>query len=144
MWKERVGAVCAACAFGPPAGEAALFEAEKQLEVEFPTELRALLLEMDGVQDEYGSGILSCEEIVTRNLEMREDFASDESYMPFDHLLFFAEDGGGSLHFYPVQSNGRINRPFIFEWDHETDSRTFVAANLEQFIVARFGEADQD
>ena len=53
--------------------------------------------------------------------------------MPFDALLFVASVGNGDLFGYAVL-NGTIQRDDIYVWDHEDDSRTWVASSLKDFI----------
>ena len=133
MWRERVERVCSEAKFAAPASEQALNDAEAALGVALPPELRALLLESDGISDKFGDGALSAEQIITRNLEMR-DIADSDLYMPFESLLCFGDAGNGDLFFYPVQGNGKINNPDVFVWNHENDSRQWVAKNLEAFV----------
>jgi len=66
-------------------------------------------------------------------LELRtfEDFK--DLYMPFDALLFVASAGNGDLFGYAVL-NGAIQKDDIYVWDHEDDSRTWVASSLKDFI----------
>jgi hypothetical protein len=33
---------------------------------------------------------------------------------------------------------GRINWPFVFVWDHESDGRKWVANNLQRFVEQWF------
>ena len=134
MWGELVESVCANCSFAPPATELSLHTVEVALGVALPPELRALLLETNGIIDKYGDGIMSAEQILDRNLEMRCDTEQDDLYMPFDHLLCFADAGNGDLFFFPIQGDGKINRPDVFIWNHETDGRQWVAGSLQQFV----------
>lgn len=138
MWRELIEKVCSECNFAEPTVEEAIQKAERELGVAFPVELRALLLESNGVVDRYGDGILSVSAIVSRNLEMRADFQDSDLCMPFDSLLFFGESGNGDLFCFPIQSNGKINNPDIFVWSHETDSRLWSNNNLEQFVKKFF------
>ncbi|MFD9096994.1 SMI1/KNR4 family protein [Streptomyces collinus] len=48
-------------------------------------------------------------------------------------LLFFADTGGGDL--FALLS--RIDRPDVFTWNHEDDSRTWVAPNLATYLEWR-------
>ncbi len=69
---------------------------------------------------------------------MRMTVAFKELYMPFDHLVFFGEDGGGDLFAFAVHADGRNHKDDIYRWDHETDGRSWYAACLEQFLEMRF------
>lgn len=53
--------------------------------------------------------------------------------MPFDCLLFFADAGNGEQFAYSIQ-DGLIRKDDIYVWNHEDDSRTWVAPSLKKFI----------
>jgi hypothetical protein len=139
MWRQLVESVASDCKFGPPASEAAMAELEAALGVALPAELRALWGEADGIRARYGEGIWSVQEAIKRNREMRETAAFTELYMPFDHLLFFAEPMNGDMFFIPIQADGVIHNPGIFIWDHETDSRKHVSHWFQTFVGDWFG-----
>ncbi len=132
MWQELIRATCSRCSFAPPASAEQLSAVSVALATDLPTELRSLLHETNGAKNEDGEGIWSTEEIILRNSEMRSGLP-DNLYMPFAHALFFAESVNGSLFFFPIQHNGRINRPDVLEWEHETNSRTWIAGHLQWF-----------
>ena len=46
---------------------------------------------------------------------------------------FFGDAGNGDQFAYPIQ-NGKIQRNDIFVWNHEDDSRTWVAPDLKYYI----------
>ncbi|BAU85302.1 SMI1/KNR4 family protein [Streptomyces laurentii] len=50
--------------------------------------------------------------------------------MPFDPLLFFGEAGNGDLFAFLA----RIDRPDVVVWNHELDSRTWVAPSLTTYL----------
>ena len=50
--------------------------------------------------------------------------------MPFGPLLFFADAGNGDL--FALLS--RIDRSDVFAWNHEDDSRTWVAPSLAKYL----------
>lgn len=118
---------------GPPASPPILDELETTLGVVLPPELRGLLGEMNGVRDKYGPLIMSAEEMLKTNRSFRENEDFGELYMPFDCLLFFAEAGNGDLFAYPVVA-GTARPHDIFAWDHENDSRIWVAPALRTCI----------
>jgi SMI1-KNR4 cell-wall len=137
MWRELIQAISPGCTFEPPASEAVLAEVEEALGVVPPPELRALWLESNGIHKRSGEGIWSAERVIQENLEFRSYPDQNDLYMPFDPLFFFAWVGNGDLFFYPVQAGG-IHRDDVFLWDHETDSRVWVANNLQQFVQQWF------
>jgi hypothetical protein len=92
MWRETITAVSSNVRFGPPGSERALRDAEAALQVTFPESLRGLLLEADGVEGEYGLGLIwSGARIREDNIRFRHDSGFVELYMPFQPLLFFAD-----------------------------------------------------
>ncbi|MFD9722562.1 SMI1/KNR4 family protein [Streptomyces sp. NPDC059072] len=76
------------------------------------------------------------EQIVDQNLLYRSDVSFARLYMPFDALLFFGDHGGGDR-FAFVQTP---RRPDIFVWEHETDSRRWVARDLADYLGRSLAE----
>ncbi len=86
--------------------------------------------ETDGINDEYGNYLVwSTSRIIEENSNVRnyEDFK--DLYMPFECLLFIADAGNGDLFAYSIL-NGVIQKDDIYIWNHENDSRTWVAPFL--------------
>lgn len=107
---------------------------KKKLNVDLPKELESLLSETDGVYDQFDCPLLwSINKIVEENLYFREWEDFKDIYMPFDHLLFFSDAGNGDLFGYAIL-NGHIQREDIYVWNHEDDSRTWIASSLKEFI----------
>ncbi|MGW0827429.1 SMI1/KNR4 family protein [Streptomyces sp. NPDC002845] len=127
--------------FKTPVGETALDAAESALEQPLPADLKSLLRETNGVSDEFEcSFIWPAEEIAARNQEMRSSVDFRSLYMPFDPLLLFGDNGGGDLFAFvstPV-------RPDIFVWQHESDSRRWVANDLKDYIRRYLGAGGED
>jgi hypothetical protein len=91
----------------------------------------ALLRESDGIEGEYGAGLVwSAERIASENLTLRTDTEFASLYIPFDPLLFFADAGNGDL----FSLLPGVRRPDVFVWDHEDDSRTWVAPSLAKYL----------
>ena len=138
-WKELVLAAAGDAKFSAPSNEAALTAAEQNLQLLLPPELRSFLLEFDGVTADYGSNVIwPLSEICRVNAEFRQTEAFRDLYMPFDHLLFFGEDGSGDQFAFAIQADGTIHNPDIFRWEHETDSRSWFASHLKQYFERRF------
>lgn len=138
MWRELIERLDAQATFHPPATPEQLQEVESHLEVALPTELRDLLLETNGAEVAYGTGLVwSAETITKRNLDLRHEWRLGEwvGVMPFDHLLLFGELGNGDFVFFPITAEGVRNRVFL--WDHEDDSRTNSAASLVDWLAGR-------
>ncbi|MEU8542115.1 SMI1/KNR4 family protein [Streptomyces sp. NPDC048717] len=131
MWTETLRALPGTATLSSPAPEAALSRCAAALGHPLPADLIALLRASDGIEGEYGDGLVwSAEHIGTENRSLRDDAELASLYMPFDPLLFFGDAGNGDL--FALLSG--IDRPDVFVWDHETDSRTWVAPNLATYL----------
>jgi SMI1-KNR4 cell-wall len=137
MWRELVEALCSDCHFAPPASDAVLAEVEEALGVAPPSDLRTLWLETNGIRNQYGEGIWSAERVIRDNLEFRSYPEQNDLYMPFEPLFFFAHVCNGDQYFFPIQAGG-IHRLDVFCWDHESDSRFWMANNLWEFVEKWF------
>jgi hypothetical protein len=134
MWKEYVSKFLTKGEFSAPVLPDEIVKVEKELKVKFPEELTSLFLETNGVKDVFKSDLIwPLERIRKDNLFFRgfEDFK--EIYMPFDHLLFFADSGTGDQFAYSIL-NKEIRRTDVFAWNHEDDSRKWVASSMKQYI----------
>jgi hypothetical protein len=142
-WKQLAQTHAADAEFAPPASESQLAAAERELGVQLPDTLRELLLESDGVIADYGAGVIwSVSDILKRNREFRTLESFRELYMPFDHLLFFGDDGGGDQFAFAIHSDGQIHKFDVYRWEHETDARSWFAGRLERFFELRFKSDD--
>lgn len=131
MWIELIGSLPGPAVFQPRASESSLQSCADALGHALPADLAALLRESDGVEGEYGAGLVwSADRIASENLTLRKDVEFAALYMPFDPLLFFADAGNGDL--FALLSG--VRRPDVFVWDHETDSRTWVAPSLAKYL----------
>lgn len=134
MWRDFITSLTTDATFAPGATQSSIAATEEAFAVEFPDQLRSLLLESDGVLGEYDLGLVwSLDRIRDDNLHFRNNTDFADLYMPFDHLLFFADAGNGDQFAYPIQ-NGKIHRPDVFVWDHESDDRRWVAGSLKQYM----------
>ncbi|WP_237409242.1 SMI1/KNR4 family protein [Streptomyces sp. M2CJ-2] len=90
-----------------------------------------MLRESNGVEGEHEAGLVwSAERIVSENRTRREDSGFAALSMPFEPLLFFADAGNGDL--FALLSG--LRRPDVFVWNHEDDSRTWVAPSLAKYL----------
>ncbi len=125
--------------FNLPVTEALLVDLKDQLGLdELPDELEELYRQTNGVDEKLhgekiGELIWSTERAIEINKEYRSSPSFKALYMSFDQLVFFSEAGNGDL-FGFVVLNGKFERLDIFVWNHEDDSRTWVAPNLTKFI----------
>ena len=111
-----------------------LLDSKPQFKTNLPDELTQLLKETNGLQVYYSLSIWSLDAIISNNLSYwfdSESFA--DLYMPFDNLLFFADAGNGDLFAYRILQH-KIEYNDIYLWNHENDSRVWVANNLTDFI----------
>lgn len=108
---------------------------------ELPPELVEFYTQTNGVIEinngaKIGEFIWTIESVIERNKAFRNNEDFKELYMAFDQLLFFSETDNGNL-FGFITLNGKFDRIDVFVWDHETDSRTWVAPNLATFLKWR-------
>lgn len=134
MWRKTLQKLSSDLTFKAPASDDEIDGIESALGIAPPDELRSLLAESNGVEGEYGLGLLwDVARIIEDNRRFRSfpDFA--ELYMPFDCLLFFGDAGNGDQFGFPILG-GSIRRPDIFVWNHEDDSRSWVAPSLQTYF----------
>jgi hypothetical protein len=120
--------------FHSPATPNEIADVETSLNVLLPNELKGLLQESNGVEGSYGLGLIwNVERIQKDNLFFRQFLDYKDIYMPFDHLLFFSDAGNCDLFAFGIL-NGKIQSGDIFVWNHEDDSRQWVAPSLEIYL----------
>ena len=134
MWRQHVRQFLATAEFGAALKEEDVLAAEAALGIKLEAQLRSCLLETNGVKGEHSLDLLwPIERIVADNRHFRSHTDFPELYMPFDCLLFFADAGNGDQFAYPILA-GAIRRDDIFVWNHEDDSRTWVAPSLKTYF----------
>ena len=134
MWREFITNLTEHATFSPSVSDTDIANVETALTIQLPDELRSLLRESNGVMGQYELGLIwDIDRIREDNLHFRNNNHFHDLYMPFDHLLFFADAGNGDQFAFPIQ-NGTIHRNDIFVWDHECDDRRWVAGSLKQYI----------
>jgi hypothetical protein len=140
MWREIIAPFGFQCTFPLPVQQNQLLETEELLQVKLPDDLQSLYLETDGI-------ILPTEEVLIwpieklqfYNQQMFREVSNPELFMSFDNMLFFAGDDDCNIAYgYSIKQSGIILSTFIYRWDVETDSRTWVAINLKSFIELVF------
>lgn len=92
------------------------------------------LIRIRGLRIDYLDHAQKLDRIVEVNLMFRQNANFRELYMPFDHLLFFGDAGNGDQFAFPIQSDGLIHRLDVFVWNHEDDSRSWVARSLKDYL----------
>jgi hypothetical protein len=116
--------------FAPGATDAQLDATESALGRRLPHDLAACLRESNGVTGRHGLGLIWSERIAADNGFFRTEPDFARIYMPFAPLVFFA-DGGNGDHFALL---AEIDRDDVFVWNHEDDSRSWVAGNLATYL----------
>ncbi|MFD8193111.1 SMI1/KNR4 family protein [Streptomyces wuyuanensis] len=131
MWIETAAEASPEVEFSNPIDTNAVAEAERRLGRSLPPQLTALLMETDGMVDDYGTDIVwSLDRIVEQNLLFWSPDTFPDLYMSFDALLFFGDNGGGDQFAFVLTPE----RPDIFVWDHENDSRLWAARELADYL----------
>jgi len=134
MWLEFISNLAQDSSFHSPATLNEITEIESTLEISLPEKLKELLEETNGVEGGYGLGLIwNIERIKRDNLIFRTSSDFKDLYMPFDHLLFFADAGNGDQFAFAIR-NKEIRTSDIFVWNHENDSREWVAPSLEKYL----------
>ncbi|MEX0725850.1 MAG: SMI1/KNR4 family protein [Planctomycetaceae bacterium] len=134
MWKDLVESLTDHCLFFTPALWADVTSSEDKLGIRFPDELRDLLFQSNGIEGEYGLGLVwPVERIVRDNDRFRTNTDFRDLYMPFDSLLFFGDAGNGDQFAFSIVG-GAIRRTDVFAWNHENDSRQWVAPSLAKYV----------
>ncbi len=105
---------------------------------ELPSELVELYKETNGIDEtlngeKIGELIWTIERVIKTNKEYRNHGDFKELYMSFDQLFFVSDAGNGDLFGFVTLAN-KFDRFDIYVWNHEDDSRKWVAPNLTKFI----------
>jgi hypothetical protein len=134
MWRATVSKLSQDVTFHDHASKKNIAEAEKHLGIRLPKDLIKLLCESDGIEDKSGCGLIwPLSRIVQDNLAFRSNHEFKALYMSFDSLLFFADAGNGDQFAYAI-TGGCITNPDIYIWNHENDSRSWVAGSLQSYL----------
>ncbi|MDZ8171967.1 SMI1/KNR4 family protein [Microbacterium xanthum] len=119
--------------FNAPASAHALESCEAKLGHSLPDQFRLLLSATDGVEGEYGLGLVwTAQRIADDNVGFRSSADFRELYMPFDGLVFFADAGNGDQFAISLMGSQEI-----YVWNHENDSRTWVAPTVMRYLENR-------
>jgi len=116
--------------FREPATRDVIAAAEADLGAPIPDEIRELLGETNGIEGEYGLGLIwPVERIAEDNKRFRSSSEFAELYLPFEGLVFFADAGNGDQ--FAISMRGPRD---IYAWNHEDDSRTWVASTVLDYL----------
>ncbi|MEU8960003.1 SMI1/KNR4 family protein [Streptomyces sp. NPDC048518] len=131
MWRQSVQEVFPDAGLREPVEASRIAEAETRLGRALPRDLEQLLLESNGVLGHFHvDTVWTIDQIVEQNLRFWSDEALAQLYMPFDALMFFGDNGGGDQFAFVHKPQ----RPDVFVWEHESDSRRWVATNLRDYL----------
>lgn len=131
--------------FYKPVSEDRLIALKEQLGLaQLPPELEELYKQTNGVDDCFfiesinelivsGSLIWNLDQVMDTNTFHRNSDSYKELYKSFDNLLFFADAGNGDQFAFETM-NGKFERPDVYVWNHEDDSREWVAASMKAFV----------
>ena len=134
MLKHHLGHFAEQCAFMPPSQPEDIVAAERELKHSLPLHLAFVLGESNGVFGEYELGLVwPLERIVKENQFFWSNSEFKKLYMPFDHVMFFGDAGNGDQFFIPL-IDGNLDKQDVFVWNHEDDSRTWVAPSIPKYI----------
>lgn len=134
MWRELIDSLESTAQFAAGTSEAQLIELSKELGIALSADLKALLSETNGVQDQYGFCIIwSADEIVRYNQEMRTFPQYNQSNTSFADLLFFADAGNGDRFALPLLRE-EVQQGPVFAWDHEDGTSKEVALSLQSYM----------
>jgi hypothetical protein len=134
MWREYVSRLTNDCEFFSPVSTEQVAAVGRALNIVLPSELQALLYETNGILGPHKIRMIwSIERIKEDNLSFRRNNIFLELYMPFTDLLFIGDAGNGDQFAFPILS-AAVRKPDIYGWNHETDSRVWVAPSLEKYI----------
>jgi SMI1-KNR4 cell-wall len=139
MWQGLINGLRTGCQFADPANPDSIRQAEGRLSIKFPQDLFELLSETNGVISPSGTSLIwPVDRITLDNIELRTFPDFPQLYMPFDHLLFFGDDGSGDLYAFRILA-GIIRYSDIYEWIHENDSRQWFAGGLRDYLARSLG-----
>lgn len=141
-WRHLIGNLCPDCQlYSPVQGQ--LRAAQHSLRIEVPPELRQLLLETNGVtRPDRTQVIWPAEMIGERNQQFRADSHYRMLYMPFDHLLFFGDNGRGDQFAYRIRADHQLDESNIYLWKQATDAREWYARGLASFLESVLTEEE--
>ncbi len=132
MWRELISRTSSESEVFDGSSAEAIAAIERSLGQPVPADLKDLLIETDGVVDEYGTDIVwNARRIVEDNLTFRSNSSFAELYAPFDGMMFFGDNGGGDQFAFVAASD----ETGVIVWDHETDERYPAAVSLEQYLT---------
>jgi hypothetical protein len=118
--------------FNEPASIESINAVEIELNVQFPQSLKNLLLESDGIQDEFECDVIwPIERILEENKNIRIEYIEEQ--ISFNDFLLFSDAGNGDQFALSIK-DGNVNKEEIYVWNHEDESRDILSSSLKEFI----------
>jgi hypothetical protein len=135
-WLERAKA-CFSDATAPGlVSDREIERVEKRLGRSLPLPLGEIYRECGGVLARHSTPlVMPLDQLVERNEWLQNTTSIADLYMPFDHLLFFGEEGNGDLYAFPIAMDGGYGNRNIYEWNHENDSRSWRASSVSDLFA---------
>ncbi|KMK74649.1 SMI1/KNR4 family protein [Alkalihalobacillus pseudalcaliphilus] len=135
MWKNYIQSIAPEHIFHPPANRSRIEAVQNEFNISLPEALIQFYQESNGVEEPFGFHLIwPIEKLRDENQFFRTNLTYRELFMPFDHLLFFSDAGNGDLFAFAISGNNVIEREEIYVWNHEDDSRSWIAPNLKVFL----------
>lgn len=109
-------------------------EIESIIWLSLPQDIKNIYLISNGVSLHYSDPIWDIDTLIWLQNTMRETNAFKELYSDFSNILFFWDDWGWNYFWYKLNANWTL--PWdVFIWNHENDSRTWVANTATDLIM---------
>jgi SMI1-KNR4 cell-wall len=133
-WKELASKCIDTPRFRKPVTAETVSKAESVLGRSLPKELISIYHETDGIFDATGANIVSSlSDMVDDNLDLWGK-GYEDVYMSLTSLFAFGGPGNGDRFFIPITPNGNYRRG-VYLWNHENDSRTWLANGIKDFLI---------
>lgn len=130
-WRDRILLCFPDAKINPPALPGQIEKIEKELNRLLPDSLKSALKEADGFSDHTGACIIeNLSFLVSDNLDL---WSYTDLYMAPTSMLAFGGPGNGDRYFFPILPNNDY-KDEVYIWDHEDDSRTWVAQSLRDLL----------
>ena len=123
-----------------PVSEESLIDLKSRFGLsELPKDLEELYRQSDGIHEimdetKLWNLIGSVEEVIEMNETQRSDPGYKDCFMSFDELFFFSGTAGNGDLFGFVVLHGKFVKSDVYVWNHEDDSRYWVAPDLIKFV----------
>ena len=118
----------------PPATEDQLARLREYIGSNLPEDVEDFLRQSNGLRFHADYIVFSADEMIEQTEFMRR-LASEGWHMPLDHFLFIGAAGDGDMFACGRCISGEW-APFVYWWEHETDSRYFCGIGIYGYVAA--------